>query len=254
MTGKVIKPEEILASSDILDKIEAVCKRHFYAENDRSECYIFVLDSLKAENFKRLRAFKGKSKLSTYLYSLVNSLVIDFRRKRFGRRRIPAAVAKLGNWAEAVYRLVCWQRFSVDDAYDFLKIDGLFGGGYEQFRQAIVPIQEAPCRENPSFMSMDDCGGDTLGEMDDAESNPLEMLIKKLDRKKRIEAVKVIRETTDSLPENDQLLVRLVFGSDHPVRVAGKVIDLSASAARRRLKRLLIKYRENLLAAGIREP
>ena len=250
----MIKPEEILASSDILDKIEAVCKRHFYAENDRNECYIFVLDSLRAENFKRLKAFKGKSKLSTYLYSLVNSLVIDFRRRRFGRRRIPAAVAKLGNWAEAVYRLVCWQRFSVDDAYDFLQVDGLFGGSYEQFQQEIVPIQKAPCRENPSFMSLDDCSGDPLRKMDDAESNPLEMLIKKLDRKKRIKAVKVIRKTTDSLPENDQLLVRLVFGSDHPVRVAAKVIHLSASAARRRLKRLLIKYRENLLAAGIREP
>ncbi len=247
-------PAAILASSDILEKIEAVCKRHFYAENDRNKCYIFVLDSLKADNFKRLRAFKGKSKLTTYLYSLVNSLAIDFRRKRYGRRRIPSAVVKLGKWAEAVYRLVCWQKFSVDDAYDFLQIDGLFSGSYEQFQQEIVPIQKAPCRENPSFMSMDDCGGDPYRKMKDSGSNPLEILIKKLNRERRIKAVKVIRKTTDSLPENDQLLVRLVFGTEHPVRVAAKVIDLSASAARRRLKGLLIKYRENLLAAGIREP
>jgi DNA-directed RNA polymerase specialized sigma24 family protein len=82
----------------------------------------------------------------------------------------------------------------------------------------------------------------------------LEKLIKKLNRERRVKALKVIRKTTDSLPEDDQLLIRLVFGSEHPVRVAAKVIDLSASAARRRLKRLLIKYRENLLAAGIREP
>jgi RNA polymerase sigma factor (sigma-70 family) len=249
----MIKPAEILASSDILEKIEAVCKRHFFAENDRNECYIFVLDSLRADNFKRLRAFKGKSKLSTYLYSLVNSLAIDFRRKRYGRRRIPTAVVKLGKWAEAVYRLVCWQKFSVDDAYDFLQVDGLFKGSYEQFQQEIVPIQKAPCRENPSFMSMDDWGGDPWRTRNDAGSNPLEVLIKKLNRERRIKAVKVIRETTDSLPENDQLLVRLVFGSEHPVRVAAKIIDLSASAARRRLKGLLIKYRENLLAAGIRE-
>jgi RNA polymerase sigma factor (sigma-70 family) len=249
----MIKPAEILASSDILEKIEAVCKRHFFAENDRNECYIFVLDSLRADNFKRLRAFKGKSKLSTYLYSLVNSLAIDFRRKRYGRRRIPTAVVKLGKWAEAVYRLVCWQKFSVDDAYDFLQVDGLFKGSYEQFQQEIVPIQKAPCQENPSFMSMDDWGGDPSRTRNDAGSNPLEVLIKKLNRERRIKAVKVIRETTDSLPENDQLLVRLVFGSEHPVRVAAKIIDLSASAARRRLKGLLIKYRENLLAAGIRE-
>ena len=56
--------------------------------------------------------------------------------------------------------------------------------------------------------------------------------MKKLNRERRVKAVKVIRETTDSLPENDQLLVRLVFGSEHPVRVAARIIDLSASAAR----------------------
>jgi len=248
-----MKPEEILASSDILEKIEAVCRRHFFTENDRNECYIFVLDSLRAENFKRLRAFKGNSKFSTYLYSLVNSLAIDFKRKRYGRRRIPTAVAKLGKWAEAVYRLVCWQKFSVDDAYDFLQVDGLFKGSFGQFQQAIEPIQQAPCRENPSFIPLNDSGGDPLRKMSDADSNPLEELIKKLTRQRRASAVKVIRETTGGLPENDQLLVRLVFGSEHPVRVAAQVIGLSASAARRRLKRLLIKYRENLLAAGIRE-
>jgi RNA polymerase sigma factor (sigma-70 family) len=250
----MMKPEEILASPDILEKIETVCKRHFSAENDRSECYVFVLDSLKAENYKRLKAFKGKSKLSTYIYALTNSLVIDFRRKRYGRRRIPAAVQKLGQWAEAVYRLVCWQKFSIDDAYDFLQVEGLYECSYELFLQEIVPIQNAPCRENPSFKSVDAPNRNPLRKMEDPGSNPLEKLLEKLDRKRRVEAIKIIRETTKKLPEIDQLLVRLVFGSDHPVRVVAKIIDLSTSATRRRLKGLLIKYRENLLAAGIREP
>ncbi|CAB1073767.1 hypothetical protein D1AOALGA4SA_1940 [Olavius algarvensis Delta 1 endosymbiont] len=247
-------PATILASSDTLDKIEAVCKRHFYTENDRQECSIFVLDHLRADNFKRLRAFQGKSKFSTYLYSLVNSLAIDFRRKRYGRRRIPAAVVRLGRWAEAVYRLVCWQKFSMDDAYDFLLVDELFTGSYEQFRQAVEPIQKAPCRENPKFMSTDDQSGNPLRRISAADSNPLELLIEKLNRQRRIMAVDVIRDTTGSLSEDDQLLVRLVYGSEHPVRAAAKIINLSASAARRRLKKLLMIYREKLLAAGIREP
>ena len=246
-------PAALLASSDILEKIESVCNRHFSAENDRNECFIFVIDSLRADDFKRLRAFKGKSKLSTYIYSLTNSLVIDFRRKRYGRRRIPAAVLKLGQWAEAVYRLVCWQKYSFDDAYDFLKVDGLFDGSFEEFRQQVGPIQNAPCRENPRFKSVDDGSGNPLPQSDDDDSNPLEKLIKKLDRERRIKAIKVIRETTRRLPENDQLLVRLVFGSEHSMRVAAKIIDISTAAARRRLKRLLMYYRENLLAEGIRE-
>ena len=247
-------PEKILSSIDLLAKIETVCKRRFFAENDQNECYIFIIDSLKADNFKRLRAFKGKSSLNTYLYSLINSLVIDFRRKQYGRRRIPAGVAKLGKWAETVYRFVCWQKFTFDDAYDFLKIDGLYTGSYIEFIKETEPIRKAPCRENPAFQSIDEAHESSLKNIDDESSNPLEFLIQKLDRKKRFNAVKVIRETTAELSENDQLLVRLVYGSDQSVAAAAKVIGLPTSTAGKRLKSLLTKYREKLLAEGICEP
>ena len=247
-------PEKILSSSDLLIKIETVCKRRFSAENDQIECYVYVIDSLKADNFKRLRAFKGKSKLNTYLYALINSLVIDFRRKQFGRRRIPAGVAKLGKWAEAVYRFVCWQKFTFDDAYDFLRIDGLYTGSYIEFIKESEPVRTAPCRENPAFQSIDETHASVLKHIDDESANPLEFLIQKLDRERRFNALKVIRETTAGLSEDDQLLVRLVYGSDQSVPAAAKVIGLAASTAGKRLKSLLTKYREKLLAEGIREP
>ena len=254
MYGKIMDPEKILSSSDLLAKIETVCKRCFSAENDQNECYVYVIDSLKADNFKRLRAFKGKSKLNTYLYSLINALVIDFRRKQFGRRRIPTGVAKLGKWAETVYRFVCWQKFSFDDAYDFLRIDDLYSGSYIQFIKEIDPIKKAPCRENPAFQSIDETPESTLKNINAEGSNPLEFLIQKLDREMRIKAIKVIRETTVELSEDDQLLIRLVYGSDQSVAAAARVIGLPASTAGKHLKSLLAKYREKLLAVGIREP
>ena len=254
MNSKMMDPEKLFTSSDLLVKIETICKRRFSDENDQNECYLYVVDSLIADNFKRLRAFKGKSKLNTYLYSLINALVIDFRRKQYGRRRIPVGVAKLGKWAEAVYRLVCWQKFTFDDAYDFLRIDGLYTGSYIEYNKEIEPIKKAPCRENPAFQSLDEAGKSALKNINDHGANPLEFLIQKLDRERRINAIKVIRATTAALPEEDQLLVRLVYGSDQSIPTAAKVIGLPASTAGKRLKRLLTKYREKLLAEGIREP
>ncbi len=247
-------PEKILSSSDLLVKIEAVCHRRFSAGNDRDECYVYVIDSLKEDNFKRLRAFKGKSSLNTYLYALINSLVIDFKRKQYGRRRIPAGVAKLGKWAETVYRFVCWQKFTFDDAYDFLRIDGLYTGSYIEFIKETEPIRKAPCRENPAFQSIDETRESALKTIRDDGANPLEFLIQKLDRERRIKALKVIRETTAGLTEDDQLLIRLVYGSDQSVPAAAKVIGLPASTAGKRLKSLMTIYREKLLAQGIREP
>ncbi|MEJ2285584.1 MAG: sigma-70 family RNA polymerase sigma factor [Desulfobacterales bacterium] len=254
MVANIIDPEKILSSSEILQRIEAICIRHFSNENDQNESFVFILDSLKDNNFRRLRAYKGKSKLTTYLYTLVNSLIIDFRRKRYGRRRIPAGVAQLGTWAEAVYRLVCWQKFSFDDAYDFLQVEGLFEGPYERYVEEIAPIRKAPCLENPAFQSLDEVRAGVPENMDEPNSNPLEILLGSLDHQRRIKALKIIQKTTTTLPQEDQLLVRLVYGSEQSVKTAAEITGLSVSSARRRLKRVLNQYREQLLSEGIREP
>jgi RNA polymerase sigma factor (sigma-70 family) len=254
VVGSHINPETILSSREILQKIEAICKRQFADENEQNESFVFVLDSLRADNFRRLRAYKGKSQLTTYLYTLVNTLVIDYRRKAYGRRRIPAGVAKLGKWAEAVYRLVCWQKFSFDDAYDLLQVEDLFEGSYERYLQAIAPIREAPCRENPSFQSLNEVRSEVSENPPNPGANPLEALIGKLDHKRRGKALHIIRAITATLSQEDQLLIRMVYASEQPVTSVAKMIGLSASSARRRLKRLLTQYREQLLAEGIREP
>ncbi|MDJ0723150.1 MAG: hypothetical protein QNJ04_16045 [Desulfobacterales bacterium] len=254
MVGDPRNPEDILASREILDRIEAVCKRHFADENEQNESFVFVIDSLKADDYKRLRAYKGKSRLTTYIYSLVNSIIVDYRRKTYGRRRIPAVVARLGKWAETVYRLVCWQKYTFDDAYDFLQVEDLFEGPYEQYLQAIVPIREAPCRENPSFQSLNEEISGAAANPPNADVNPLEALIAKLDYGRRGKAIKIIRATTTALSQEDQMLIRLVYASEQPVSAVAQMLGRSASSVRRRLKRLLVRYREQLLAEGIREP
>ncbi len=254
MVGNRANPEDILSSREILQKIETICKRHFANENEQNESFVFIIDSLKADNFRRLRAYKGKSQLTTYIYSLVNKIVVDYRRKTYGRRRIPAGVAKLGKWAEAVYRLVCWQKFTFDDAYDFLLVEDLFNGPYEQYLKAIVPIREAPCRENPSFQSLDEEVSGASENPHNPDANPLEALIDKLDHNRRGKALKIIQATTTAFSQEDQLLIRLVYASEQPVTSVAKMIGRSVSSVRRRLKRLLNQYREQLLAEGIREP
>ena len=116
-------PKALLTSEDVLNKVEAVCRRRFPDQNEADECYLFVIDGLKASDYKGLRAYKGQSSLNTYLYTLINSLASDFKRQKYGRKRIPKRVSRLGEWAETVYRLVCWQRYSYKEAYDIAIIE-----------------------------------------------------------------------------------------------------------------------------------
>ncbi len=252
--SKKIDPRKILASEAVLRKIEAVGRRRFFDENEVDECCIFVMDGLKADDYKRIRSFKGRSTLKTYLYALFNSLAIDFHRKIYGRKRFPRQIQKLGKWAEAVYRWVCWQKHSFDDAYEFLLLSHELDWTYANFLKRVEPIREAPCPENPQFISSDAERGEIRMNIPGAEPNPLDALLEKLDRNKRIEAGRVIKEVSSGFSDKDRLLIKLVFGSDHSVATAARVIGLSGPAARGRLKKLQLKIKEALLAKGIRKP
>ena len=243
-------PRALLASEDVLNKVEAVCRRRFANENEANECYIFVLDGLRASDCKSLRTYKGLSSLNTFLYALINSLVADFKRKKYGRKRIPKQVSKLGAWAETLYRLVCWERYSYKEAYDIAMIEGFFKGKYVEFLSMTDPIRQAPCPENPWFVP----DNDPSARAENLPASPLDLIINRFDGEKRMKTLEVIREVTAGLAEEDQLLIRLVYGSDLSVSAGAKVIGLKPATARKRLRGLLIKYREALLAEGIREP
>ncbi|MBW1712017.1 MAG: sigma-70 family RNA polymerase sigma factor [Deltaproteobacteria bacterium] len=245
-------PETLLASAQTLGQIEAVCRRRFPDGNEADECYIYVLDGLRDDDCRRLRSFQGRASLKTYIYTLINSLASDFKRHKYGRKRIPKMVSRLGQWAEAVYRFVCWQKYSYQEAYEMVSLEGLFEGSFSQFLKRVNPLKEAPCRENPRFVSVDDDEA-RAPDLADPQANPLEQLLTKLDHQRRLTAARIIRETTAQLPEIDQLLVKLVYGSDLSVAAAGRSAGLSVSATRKRLKGILIRFRAGLLAEGIRQ-
>lgn len=241
----------LICSEATLDLVRKKCRIYFSDENDRNECYLFILDQLAAGNYQKLSKYSHQSRITTYVYALVNNLVVDFRRKKYGRRRFPAIIKRLGQWAQAVYRYVCWQQFSYADAYDFLLVDNLYAGSWDDFLSDIEEIRTAPCAQNPQFVSAHAGEDDLLENTRSEELNPLDMLIAKLDREKQRLAVQIVREALDTMAEADRLLIRLVYGSDHKTSQAANVLGISPQQARRRLKTLLLEIKENLLKNGI---
>jgi len=247
-------PAVLLTRPEVLEQIERTCRRWFWDENLADEAYIFVLDGLKKDDFRKLRLYQGGASLRTYLYSCINSLASDFERSRFGRKRLPKIVIDLGPWAERVFRLICWKGRSLEAAFHEVRLEGLFAGTWADFEKESAPIQNAPCRQDPRQVSLTDPQGEFRDPPDPREENPLERLLAKLDLERRLKAAGVIREITAGLSAGDQELVRLVFGSDLTVAAAGKVVGMEGYQARRRLKKLLARFREALLAEGVREP
>ena len=77
-------------------------------ENDASsvtDCYLFVCEKLSDNDFSRLLKFKpvGPAKFSTWLTAVVANLCIDWRRKRYGRRRAVRVVQQLPDLEQDVF-------------------------------------------------------------------------------------------------------------------------------------------------------
>jgi len=240
---------------------------------DALECSQCVLDALEEADYRRIRRYEGRSSLGTFLHAVINRLAITCKREKYGRRRVPETITRLGPWAEKAYVLICWDNYSPDDAYDYLTIAGLYQETRARFLQDCGPIlnkARSPDYRRPVSLSVDAPTGNPLeglGAMEHDTRNPshilskehsehlrspLEQLLGRLEAEEEFAALGVIREMTAGLPEDEQLLVRLVYGENHSVAAAAKGVGLKPKTAQRRLKRLLTRFREALLKKGIR--
>ena len=64
--------------------------------DDAMDRYAFVLDQLRASNFRRLRRFqpRGSARFTTWLVLVARRLCLDHRRHRYGRRPVSDGSAK----------------------------------------------------------------------------------------------------------------------------------------------------------------
>jgi hypothetical protein len=85
-----------------------------------------VLDRLKEDDFRVLKDFKNRSKLTTYLTTIIAHLIIDIRRKIEGRNRASERAKAIGPLGEKLYDLVFIKGYPLEEAFSFLKkADGI---------------------------------------------------------------------------------------------------------------------------------
>lgn len=90
-----------------LDKLAA---RRFGAGGLAEEATTHVIDYLARDDWAKCQAFQGKSKPTTFLYTLASNAIEEFSRKRFGRPRPPSWLQDLGEMWVKLWRSLCLER------------------------------------------------------------------------------------------------------------------------------------------------
>lgn len=233
-----------LASKETLRRIDIACRKRFPLNEDEAlECSNCVYEYLVKDDYACLKKFKGNSKFTTFLYPIINNLSIDCHRKKYGRKRVPKSIEKLGPLHISIYKLVCFKRYTVDEVYEILRMGEQFDGAYEDYEKVVAPIQEKGCHKDPRFSSMDN--------PDDSKIH-LEVVLAKQKPEKRILAGRVARKAIEELSDEDRTLTRLVWESGKSAAAAARVLGISAQTARKRLKKIQIQIQKKLLEKGIR--
>ena len=249
--------------------INRLAGRRFPGSALAEEAALFVLNGLAADDWRRLLAFTGESTLATYIAALSFRLLEDFARARFGRSTPPLWVRRLGGIWLTLFRLLCLERFTPDEAVALVHQQQA-GDPRQIERAAYQLLGEIPsCGEHRG----DAPGGGAETDLrvgDEADCPEQEQRLTEGEREQLFatlgrvvfdEAVadsgsrllaRVVAANIELAPR-ERLLLKLCFRDGVAVTEAGRMLGWNRFQVHGRLRRLLERLRRELARVGLEE-
>ncbi len=244
--------------------INSLALRRFSAQPLAEEAALFVMDSLAADSWQRVRKFSGKGTFRSFIASLSYRLLEDFSRKRFGRLRSPLWVKKLGGIWSLLFQFLCMQRLPLADAVESVAT--------RCAAEEVVDVEEAALT---LLSRIPQCGshqGLEVGLQDDTVSeNPRPDQVLEKEEQAHLFAVlfaqlaKGKEESSVSQPfaallddgvtitAGERLLLKLLYQDNMGVKRAAVLLGLNRDQVNGRLRRLLARLRQDFQRAGLAE-
>lgn len=119
----LLKPEHAeVKIHEHWSKLEGLARRRFPGdENLADEALLYVLEALRADRYKRLCTWEGKSQFAPFLLTMAARLMTDFTRKRFGHIRKPRWLMDQDDpLFDAAYRLLVVRHCSRQETIETL--------------------------------------------------------------------------------------------------------------------------------------
>ena len=248
------------------DGLERLARKRFPAISTAHQAFLYVIEKLEEDKWRRVRAYKGKSSFQAYLRSVAGNLLEDFSRKEFGRRRPPEWLKTQGVIWTRIYQRLCLERMSVNDVLESLKASSVVEEAID------VILAEIP-----------DCGkqdGKEIAYDEDQDNKPWspslhyltpEQMVTALERVSVLETVRHL--LTDTAPPDDNslrkpvlklrsqlkltkeehLFLKTVYEEGISVSRAGCLLGWNSNQAHGKHRRLLERIRKAFRETGLED-
>jgi RNA polymerase sigma factor (sigma-70 family) len=230
---------------DIRRAIAFVCRRHHVSPTDADDFSASVILKMIQNDYSVLRRFKGSGSLRTFLFVVIERMLLDSRAQEWGRWRPSAEARRRGPLAIRLETLLMRENFTFEEAYEVLKTDPRLHADREELARLAAAL---PVRVRRRF----ELEG-VLRSLP-AHERPADELVSDGERREKAERVsRVLEQLLASLDVRDRLILRMHLLDRRTILQiarASKVED-GPREVYRRLARLLVGLRNGLEAEGI---
>lgn len=242
--------------------ILGVLARYTRDPDQRMDAYLYVLEELQAQDFRRLRHF-GHSpsahpcSFETWLKLVVRNLYFDWFRHLHGRKSLPKEIQKLPALDQRVFKLVHWEGYSAQEAFEVLRgqENGLAFATFIQklahVEQLLSPINRAKIRRDierargPISLDAEDTGPPIEAKAESKVRTPEDEALLQERRKALWKLVEV-------LAAEDRLILRLRFFEGLTAKQIARAIGApEPMAIYRRIERICHGLRVRAESAGL---
>jgi len=259
--------------ADNLGFIEERCRRAYgiasrwqetenlSAANRADALIVEVLDHLKADGFRVLREYKGRSSIRRYLEVVIANKVVDLYRAREGRSRAAEEARRLGADAVRLYELVFIDGLPVEEAQHVMAAETGYAGGLDRLEEMAGRIRSRMTRahhevplgrvepENagrPGLRVIKDDSGDIT--VPDESLGPE----RAFDESRRLAArEEALREISSILTPQERLMAKMRFNGGMKIKEVAAAIGMTEKKAYRAFESMLARCRNVLQEKGL---
>ncbi len=254
--------------------LERLAISRFVDENLAHEAMLFVAEKIEEDDYRRLKAFSGKSGIKTYLAVVAKRLFDDYARHKFGRVRPPEWLKKKGGlWLE-IFRKLCLERIAPSDVAESFGIVNSDEPDPKIIEEAIHIILSkiTDCGKNTSYTVVADSPKtDESGTVDSAMHHltPEEFC----HACERVDLTRIISRAVTgndehpadadlnekaiafkkalNLSPEELLFLKTVYQEGLSVSAAGRMLGWSTNQASGKHRRIMEKLKSTLDASGL---
>lgn len=241
-------PEEIFVQHlPWIDKVAAiVCRRNGVWGDDAEDFASWTKMKLMEDDYAVFRKFEGKSKLETYIGTVVTRLFIHRDREERGRWRPSTEALRMGPPAPELEQLVHRDGYTVAQAGEKLRTAGVTGYTDHQLARLLASL-----RERTPMRPVQVSSSESVLEREQAPASADAGIVASETDAWRSEVLEALNRAMRRMEPEEQMIVRMHFGEGRTLAHVARALNIEQKPLYRRIDRLRDALRGHLEAEGL---